>query len=190
MNSIVFTKEEKKQIKDCLDVVLDDIREIWKLSNGSAMQVFLEMKILEEEYCFLGINNKCIFLDDLSDNSSVILEKIKNKKVERTNDFEIAFQFLQNYEKIREEIFNYMYREAILNFDEKDRFEERNKPKEAIIEIQIPPYKNQQIIEVQKVNGRNVGTIDFGDKAIKLITDNEIILVNRIEEAKKLEKKI
>lgn len=55
----------------------------------------------------------------------------------------------------------------------------------ANIEIDFPKSNNQHEIEITKEAGRTVGNIDFGGRTIKIITDGDIVLVDRRKEQEK-----
>ena len=41
------------------------------------------------------------------------------------------------------------------------------------------PVQNQQQIKVDYVDGKTVGTLDFGDRTIKIVTNGSIVLVDK-----------
>lgn len=61
--------------------------------------------------------------------------------------------------------------------------------REASIEFDFPSSVAPYEIEVTKEDGRTVGTIDFGDRTIKVITDGNIVLVPKREEKIKVKEK-
>ncbi len=61
--------------------------------------------------------------------------------------------------------------------------------REASIEFNFPSSVAPYEIEVTKEDGRTVGTIDFGDRTIKVITDGNIVLVPKREEKIKVKEK-
>lgn len=61
------------------------------------------------------------------------------------------------------------------------KIDRRNLNKEAIIKIDMPDSNAKQKIVVTNEDGRTVGTIDCGDRVIKIITDGSICLVNEKE---------
>ena len=63
------------------------------------------------------------------------------------------------------------------DFDLMDKLTNNFNKKENIVEIKLPQTNNQHELNIQRENGRTIGTIDFGSASIKIITDGTIRLV-------------
>ena len=185
MGKIVLSKEERKKIAKSLSFVLDDIREMWKDAETDEIRFDLE----------LGIN--CLFGFDLVINDNKIsiekngfdytircyLERKLFGRVKRIpTDYNCALEFLKNYEtRIKPRIasaVNKSIKDKKSGFDELKEIDQKY-DKEAVIEVDLPPSTNQHIIEVTGVGDKKVGVINFGDRTIKIITNGEIVLVNK-----------
>ncbi len=76
-------------------------------------------------------------------------------------------------------------RESKINIDDrvsngiKEAMSKLRQAREASIEFDFPSSVAPYEIEVTKEDGRTVGKIDFGDRTIKVITDGNIVLVNK-----------
>jgi len=112
-----------------------------------------------------------------------ILEKIKKKgKKERPMvDPEVTAYILKNYNVIRQ----LLQREIENSSKEKDSIKasiqeiKKQYTKDATIELDLPPSQNVHEIEIIEEEGKNIGIINFGNRTIKIITDGDIVLVNR-----------
>ena len=71
----------------------------------------------------------------------------------------------------------------------KEAMSKLKQAREASIEFNFPSSVAPYEIEVTKEDGRTVGTIDFGDRTIKVITDGNIVLVPKREEKIKVKEK-
>ena len=88
--------------------------------------------------------------------------------------------FFREYEKIRATIMDKISKkqqEKQRDFDLMDKLTNNFNKKENIVEIKLPQTNNQHELNIQRENGRTIGTIDFGSASIKIITDGTIRLV-------------
>lgn len=179
-----FSPEEKKNIKEALDNILDDLDELWKKSP------------LEEIYCFFSpIRNDSAwsFIIDkhgirISTNfQKIILENFKNiYRRPRIKDYTEIYYFLRQYENIRPQI-----EEKIISSTEKkgkgidEILAIRDKyAKEATIEVELPEGMNQHSIELRQEDGKSIGEIKMGHGTIKIITKGPISVIRQEEQAK------
>ena len=54
----------------------------------------------------------------------------------------------------------------------------------AVIEFNFPPSIAEKEIEIEKKDGKTIGTINFGERSISIITDGDIVLVPKLEKEK------
>lgn len=182
MAKLRFTKEEQQQIKQALNTVLDDIRELWQTTPLERIELTVDDEIRYRDIYYLVITDELIYLTDIiHDDTYYLEERRKIGGVKRSNDINLSFNFVKNYEEIRKKIekklssYNENKKEGLKTIDEVNRHYIR----EATIELDLPGTMNQHKIEISKEDGRTVGKIDFGNRTIKIITDGDIVLVDR-----------
>jgi len=96
---------------------------------------------------------------------------------------DVMFNFLKNYDSIKEMAIDTCRKSAEIKnegMDVVDRLSEKFK-NEASVEINFPETMNQHEIEVSEVDGKKVGVINFGNQTIRIITNGDIVLVNKDE---------
>ncbi len=112
-------------------------------------------------------------------------KKYETNKLDKCSDTAIAVQFLLEYDRIREELINdikntHNSKEDIMRRISQIRCKYGN---EILVDLGENKSLNQQTLFVQEENGKKVGTIDFGSRIVKIITDGDIVLT-RVEEVK------
>ena len=112
-------------------------------------------------------------------------KKYETNKLDKCSDTAIAVQFLFEYDRIREELINdikntHDSKEDIMRRISQIRCKYGN---EILVDLGENKSLNQQTLFVQEENGKKVGTIDFGSRIVKIITDGDIVLT-RVEEVK------
>lgn len=184
MGNIIFTKEEKEQIKKSLNLVLDDIRELWSVAETDKIYIEIGKYIQSDSQYYLYItNNKISIHYPCWDTTTKYnLETRAAKLVNRIpSDYELALSFIQNYETIR----GVLLKEIKKGLKKKNlgfsAIEEINKKynKDAEIEIDFPETINKHSIVVQEENGKKIGIINFGDRTIKIVTTGDIVLIDK-----------
>lgn len=220
MKELNFTDVEKKYIKETLQIVLKDIRNLYMLAYQETM--FIEIDLKESDKYLLCIDDKKIALLILDSKSmadewkslwnsnrvnfnydgNVVLETRKRKlgknrekdkieysvsknKIKCPHDLEIITRFLAQYEEIRTEIvksveFHQTKKNGLLDKLERIRTKYSG---EVLVDFGTTSTQNRQEIEVTEENGKKVGTIDFGSRLVKIITEGDIVLT-QIERAK------
>lgn len=179
---MTFTKEEKNEIKKSLNVVLDDIRELWNISQPDEVSISLEGDL---ENWRLKIGREKVKLERFwyDDIDRIYFERPGISKPNRTpSNYEVAMVFVSNYEEIRKKI----EQEIKDKTKGKEFFFQKLKEvdmkfnKYADIEIDAPPTNNLQELEVTTTkDGNKVLTINFGERTIRLITNGGFVLVDK-----------
>ena len=224
MEKIIFSQEEIKYINETLNIILDDMNELYKLSPHQ--NIFVRFWNALGEY-ILGINDECTVLADLNFRDLSIwksgfrkktyysydyyLETQRNIEERKTKPKRIAFtskesddkktkpkrmtvtnkeadaviRFIAKYDSIRTEIINQIQAGTS---EKENLFYELSKIRakysgDVYVDLGTSRSQNIQIIDVVEEDGKKVGTIDFGSKIVKIITEGDIIL-NKIEKAK------
>ena len=187
MAEIKYTKQEKKEIYEALDLVLDDIRRLFDAANIEEVRVKLPMQFYD--YCAgLKVTSQYIkivtyYVD--TDATLVLEKKVGNRRIKRNPAIDEVLPIIRNYEEIRKDIELEIEHITVLNKTEREKTIQavanirKNYTKDATIELDLGPSQNIHEIEVVEEAGQKIGTINFGNRLIKIITDGDIVLVKR-----------
>lgn len=192
----MYTKEEKKQIRKSRKAVVKDMRKIWNMHPYGEIVVPVTLNMKEYgNYWKLTINKKQIVLD-----CEGTYTKLYPRILKRTSEdgYTAHSQFITQYEKIREELLRTVTsrlkskNEHIKKLEDistglKNKKEQKNK--EAEVRIDLPESLNAKEIYVSEEGNKKVGVIDFGQQTIKIITEGNIVLVNKSKEEPKVKRK-
>ena len=214
MRDIEFSKEEIEYISETLGIILKDIREIYNTSDQK--NLFLEVSLPEKKKYVLWIKENDISLvektnkskedviDECKYNGEYVricssLETIKSNftslyskqptTFSRNTYFEQVYGFLLSYEKIRKDLIDHI--KSIHNKKE-DFINRLNQLRsryggEIFVHLGTNNSLNMQALEVTEENGKKVGTIDFGSRIVKIVSEGDIVLT-KVEKVKELKK--
>ena len=122
-----------------------------------------------------------------------LLGKNFNKKQEMDQTkWTICLDFIMNYSEIRKDLIAKIEEKAreinaynsLIDGNIKEAKTKLHNLKNAVIEFNFPPSVAEKEIEIEKKDGKTIGTINFGERSISIITDGDIVLVPRTEEDK------
>lgn len=185
-----YTKKEKQKIRKTMDILIRDLDKIWQLGFLDEITIPIDLTGIDEydakfaQYRWnFYMNNEVIEIRSTNEEKSYIhAKKGRNGKLKGCYAMidirEILF--FREYEKIRRTIMDEISKrqeEKQKDLDLMDKLTNRFNKKESIVEITLPQSNNSHELKVQREDGRNVGTIDFGCSSIKIITDGSIRLV-------------
>jgi len=174
MYNYIYNKEEKEKIEAALEYIINDIYEICKNTNCKD-----EIELSCSGWpVTIGYKSICFGFHRIA--------KINNKgQIKRINkalaDYDRLSELVNYYENLREKIVEEVEKRCKrnnLNIDKIDNFL-KNKNEEVDVEIDLPPSQNQHQMEIREVEGRTVGTLDFGGRTIRIITDGDLVLVDK-----------
>jgi len=201
MEEIKLSKEQRQEIKKTLSHVLKDIQELYNMSNMKKIKIDLyRVWDIEHAGFYLEMEKKSFLIKQIYDFAlTKTVANLDNRSdILRTNsDYWYLLNFLNSYEKIREKIISEIERDNRKKARFQDsktsmlkKLEELNKryDKEATIDIELPPTVNQHQIEVTRVDGNNVGVINFGERTIKIVTNGDIVLVDKTDNTKEIQR--
>ena len=97
---------------------------------------------------------------------------------------EFIKSYPENRKTIKEAIEQYQYDKNMVTDSVKSSLQELKRLKDATIELDFPETLAQKEIEIEKKDGQTIGTINFGDRSIRIITNGDIVLVPKREEEK------
>jgi len=185
---LTFTREEKKEIDEALNNVLDDINELWKKSSKEEIYTYYSIKSDEFDDWRFSIDAEGIRIRNYPD--EYVLEQFK-KIVRRPKikNYTVVYYFLKKYDGIRTHLESSIIsanKEKGLGIQE--IIDIKNKyAKEATIEVDLPQTLNSHSIDIREENGRTIGEIKMGYGAIRIITMGPIT-VNKGENSKLMKK--
>jgi len=181
MKNFNYTKKEMNVFKKALKTVLEDLESLWDLKTFDELEFDVELpgisscedhyteegwSFVMEEYGFYLINRQC---------DQIINFATRNKLGQLQYHLKIHSRdiiFLREYDKIREKVVSRI--EKIQSAKQENIDMAKNLigkySKNAVVEITLPNTNNQQTIEVVEENGKKIGTLNFGDMAIKIIS--------------------
>lgn len=203
MSILEFTKEEKKQIRKSLKTVVKDMRSLWEIypNDEIDIEVSLPEVDLSDYGCFwhLLMDSKRIILYSAYSKNYSNLERHRIHHLQdlryTKGDYLAHFGVIKAYDVIREKLYAELTKRknkqqkninSLVEIEKKHspKTKEEKKKLEATVQIDLPPSNNVHEIEISEENGKKVGRIDFGAQTIKIITEGDIVLVNKQEKEK------
>ena len=193
----MYTKKEKKQIDKSRRIIVKDIRNIWKMYPYEDITVPVNLRMPEYgSYWKLIINKKEIVIKSNDGAFTRLYPRTISRN--REDGYEAHSQFISQYEDVREDILR-IVNSRVSNQEQhikklssvSDKFiqPKEEKRKEDVIEIDMPNSLNAKEIEITEEDNKKIGTIDFGTHTIKIITEGNIVLVNKPKEEAKVKRK-
>lgn len=193
-----FTKGEKKKIEDTMQYIVEDMYDLWKKAQVQSFSFRVRFKGLGDAGSDICIDKNGVSLMTyrykqieswleyetiiVKDKKCFLGKMIKSKLIVPSKNHNLYSALIENYGVIRKGLLeksNSGVSDKQKCLDSIDEWYNRFR-KEAIIEFDSP-FQNQQKIEVREEKGKKVGVLDFGDKIIKIVTNGDIVLVNKNE---------
>ena len=185
MELLNFTDSEKEIIRTTLKTVIKDLDYLWSTNACSKIVVPVVLEDVEKYYegypsegwQFIMTKDNYVLNNSTARNRFLIVSEKDGVRHEHTDIIgAVDIMILKEYPMIRERILAAIKsanqeKQEILGYA-KD-LDERLK-RQATIEIELPATNNQQTIEVVEENGRKVGTLNFGDISLKIISSANI----------------
>lgn len=214
-----YTKDEMKKIKQVYDKVVKDIGAIWLASGQAETRLEINIKGIDKASnkgyeCYssqkltIDSNEIAIVFTNVALYNKYLLGKFNRFKkvtpeIQSLERINLVIDFIRAYPTIRKDLISKIKQIQEKN-DEPDKINNRKKKEVmdeislvdkqitqlADIEIDFPPSQNIHKIEIEEVEGRTIGTIDFNGRTIRIITDGDIVLVKKKKEEAKQKKKI
>ena len=206
---MAYTPEEEKQIDIAFDNVIQDLNKIrLQLESKDVKEVRVSTKyVVSYRYyyseTFLYMSQNGIFMEERESDIGTIRIPVlklttrnKQKKYYKNLNYKQKSEFIRNYSYIREKVISGI--ENLKTQAESIKKEHENEMKKineigqlyhgvSDVEIDLPQTTNQQQIEVTEENRKKIGTINFGHQTIRIITDGDIVVVNK--DAEKVKRK-
>lgn len=200
MEKSIYTKKELKEIRKTLDIVLDELEKIWNTGLLKKVKIPVTLEGIKE----FDSNNLEFGWYFIMDDSGIYMHNdhkegldfyyariLYNGTLKRYyNVDEREIMFFKEYDYIKNEIEKEL---ELINNKKKEDLSILKKiqrsHRKAFIELSFPPSINQHTIEVTEENGKKIGTIDFGNMAIRIITDGDVRLIERPKDIPKFKRK-
>ncbi len=186
---IRFSREEKDAINERMSNVVKEIRDLFEISGYTEIKIPINARFI---YCgknpILCIDENKMYLQSRWHKKTTsyfmkgICEYFKDSSDDEFND---SVTFLKHYPKVKDKLVQMAEAGQKAKGELFEELESSKRASEALVEISLPASLNCQEIEVVEENNQKVGTINFGDMTIKLITNGDIVLVNRKKPAVK-----
>lgn len=199
MTYLNFTESEKEIIRNTLKLIIKDIDKLWSYDMCSKICIPVTLEDVDKYYegypasgwLLMLTKDNYVIENANSDQRFLIATKKENEpRIDHTDTIgPVDVMILKEYPNIRKFIVGAI-RDASARKNETLEYI-RNLGEQikaqTTIEIDLPPTNNRQTIEVTEENGKKVGTINFGDMALKIITSSEanIEFKNKKEEEPK-----
>ena len=198
MTNLRFTQEEKENILEALELVLQDIEKLWEKVKSTTPEISVYIFSYETTYG-LGLDDKKLIINDqgikLVDDRFIgqpsketwLRKKedlpkkrtlFQKKEKEPEIDLNLYYDFVRNYKSYtRQKLIETINKKiesknkGLINIDDVSK----EYSKTASIELMFQT-QNQIPIEVTREEGQTIGILRFGNNTIKLVTNGEIIL--------------
>ena len=184
-----YTKAEKQEIIKTLDVVLDNLEEIWNLNLINSIEVPVKFEGISDfeesnpkDGWYFCLDDKGVHVENVRNDVPGFFYSYRNedgslKRVYNVDEREVML--FKEYDYIRTEIMKKITQaqeekqeDMAVVSNLRDKYQ-RN----ALVKITLPDTLNQHEIRISRQNGKTVGKIDFGPAVIELITTEGIKLV-------------
>lgn len=187
MQEYNFTSEEITYLMDTLQLVLADINAIYEMSELSSLSVNVDvpkyegdLKLSVSKNNIEIIENYCLARFSCSKLNRKNKGQYNNSYEWNKESYNIMFRFLAGYKDIRKQLVE----KAKDSLGTKDSLMDEikklrtNFTSEIYVDFGTTSSMNQHKLEVTEEDGKKIGTIDFGQKTIKVITAGEIVLTH------------
>lgn len=188
---ISFNEEEKQDIKEALDNILDDLRAMYNASKIPVLRTGIGWYDPNYFSGILEVNDKGTYIvrDRYDKKEYLYLEKIVLGQITRPRikDYEIVYGFIRRYdsERIYLEKLATDYVKSKKAGMEEVRNVKKQYDKTAVIEVEMPETVNQSSIEVVEENGKNIGHIKIGPISLKILTSPNVLITSKKQEKQK-----
>ena len=197
---MTFTKEEQKQIKKSRKTIVKDMRKLFNMYPYEKIEIPVNIHLAPKygSYWYLVITkNRIAIKSDRGAYTNLYPVILPQNKDDRDN---AHFQFISQYDSVRSKLVAIINEklarkegnlEKMTTVSEKytKSGQKKQKKLEATVQIDIPKTQNVHEIKISEENGLKVGIIDFGRQTIKIITEGDIVLVDKNKIDNKVKKK-
>jgi len=193
MRNLQYNEKEEKVLEGALIAAVNELERLWLIGSSEEIRVPVILDGMlkcsnnyTNDKWELFINDEGIYLEQDSyacTNQYFLASRKKNGKLKiLTTIRKQDIIFLKEFEEIRKRVTDFVTestkeKEEILT-NAQSLIE---KYQDATIEIDLPETINQTKIEVVEENGKKIGTLNFGNIALRIITSASIEFVDKKE---------
>lgn len=183
MGQLIFSKEDKKEIEKSMGLIIDDIRNLWE--NSKVDRISIDLRNLYDGSISLEVTDKKIGLHQYwyDSHKYYSFERFGKKgSRKRIPNYQKAFTFVHNYEdEIRPLIVEELKKGLDLRGEGFEKLEavKQQYDKHAEITFETGDSSNPPIIVLSEEEGLNIGTLYLGSRALKIVVDGPIRIINK-----------
>jgi len=188
MGKLLFTEEEKKDIEKSMGLILDDIRNMWAHTKVDCISVRIDRILNWSGSWYLEVDDKKINIHyyEYDSHKKYPLEKMTRKgSAKKVPDYELAFNIIKNYDEKIRPLIEEEIKEGISEKGEgveKLEAVKQQYDKHAEISFEVGDSNNPPIIILSEEEGLNIGTLYLGNRALKIVVDGPIKIINKTNE--------
>lgn len=214
---IQYTTKQKREITKSINFISHDIMKLIHQAKLPSFSYKIKFKN-GHSYNSDDYRTKCLFQDkalwqivydsdnylslkvtsgDLYFSDDISLGKKFFKQEMTKSMWAICLEFIMTYSDVREDLISKIEKRAsevnayntLIDENIKEAKNKLHNLENAIIEFNFPPSIAKKEIEIEKKDGKTIGTINFGERSISIITSGDIVLVPKKEEKPKVKEK-
>lgn len=201
MREFKYTKEEIDKFEKAMTLAINELDSLYQRSG--LKEIFIpfnldRMKKYSENYnsrdwYFVIDDTGFYFSLGLGTKASHFIHFAKRTKFGKNiMQFPINLDdviFLREYENIKSQVVKEVNEALVQRNSDFAIADKICKNAESIVEINMPGSQNVHEVQVSEENGKKIGVINFGLQTVKIITEGNIVLVNKDDE-KDIKKKV
>ncbi len=179
-------EETRERLEDLYYDIIRELNGIYYRSGASRLSVNIKGK-----YKKIVITAKNIILYNYLGQTAIMKQNGRVYPLNTNKGYTLLAEFCENYlenlELIKKEGEKYFQKNA----GRKDLLDNIKKVENhfaGTIEFDFPESIAPKEITIEEDKGQKIGTINFGGRTIRIITDGDIVLVNKPKDAKTKEK--
>lgn len=194
MKNLQYNEQEYKVLEKALITAINELERLWQI--GSVNEIRIKTRLIGMKECHdyyqdnqweLVIDDSGIYLEQNCSIGSNTYAFAKRKSNGKLKIYSTIYQediiFLDEFDEIRNSVIDFV--------NEASKIKEGTVAKAqtlidkysqtATIDINLPETNNRQKIEVVEENGQKIGTLNFGNMLLRIITSADIEFVNKKE---------
>jgi len=191
MGLLVFTKDDKENIKKSLTLITDDIRSMWESSQVESIRIELNLNKDDRfsgSHTYLEVTDKKIGIHEYwyDDHKYYPFErKGRRKSIKTIGNYHIAFFFIKDYDEIIRPKIEQELKKGLSSREmgfEKLEAVKQQYDKHAEVLFEVGQSNNSPIIVLSEEEGNNIGTLYLGNRTLKIIVDGPIKIINNADQ--------
>lgn len=192
MSNLQYNEKEYKILETAYITAIKELERLWQI--GAANEIRVRAKLVGMAECedYYTHNPWELVMDEtgfylkqeVEGNIYSLAERKRNNKLKilsTINQQDIIF--LDEFDEIRNRVIDKINqalkaKEGTISKAQTliDKYNQT-----ATIDIDLPQTNNKQVIEITEENGKKIGTLNFGNMALRIITSADIEFINKKE---------